>query len=83
MIIIIENVKIFYPIDIIYPEQVQIMYILKKVFDNKAHCIMGIPSGVGLSSASFCFLLSYDKFINISKKTIYSTTDEIQTHFLL
>jgi DNA excision repair protein ERCC-2 len=83
MIIIIENLKIIFPLKIIYPEQVQIMYILKKSIDSKGHCIMGIPSGVGLSSAAFCFFLSYENFMKISKKIIYWTSSEIETHFVL
>nr|UXY88167.1 DNA repair helicase component of transcription factor b [Cryptomonas curvata] len=83
MIIFIESLKIRFPMNIIYPEQIQIMYILKKSLDSKAHCIMGIPSGVGLSSAAFCFFLSYEKFMKISKKIIYWTSSEIDTHFMI
>jgi Rad3-related DNA helicase len=83
MQLIIDNLKIFYPLNIIYPEQIQMMYILKKSLDYKAHCIMGIPSGTGFSTAIFCFLLSYENFVDISKKILYWTSDEIETHFII
>nr|UXY87180.1 DNA repair helicase component of transcription factor b [Cryptomonas sp.] len=83
MILLIENIKVRFPVNIVYPEQIQIMFILKKIFDNKTHGIMGIPAGIGLSSCVFSFFYSYCEFIESSAKMIYWTSRESDTHSIL
>ena len=61
MILFIENCIIKYPSNYIYPEQIQLMYVLKKIFDNKIHGLMGVPAGMGLSFTIFVFYLSNTK----------------------
>nr|UXY86753.1 DNA repair helicase component of transcription factor b [Cryptomonas paramecium] len=83
MILSVDNLNVLFPFEIIYPEQIQIAYIIKKSFDKKNHSIMGTPSGIGLPFVIFCFFLSYKKFLKIKKTLLYWVTNEIETFLLL
>lgn len=75
----VEGVLISLPFKIIYPEQIQLMYVLKNLFDKKSHGIMGIPPGIGFSILTFCFFISYQFSHKKKKKLFYCARNEIRT----
>jgi len=83
MILLIDNLSVSFPFEVVYPEQIQIAYIIKKSFDKKNHSIMGTPCGVGLSFIVFCFFISYKKFLKTKKTLLYWVTNQIETFLLL
>jgi hypothetical protein len=77
----IENIYFEFPIDFIYPEQIQIIFLIKKILDKNCHGLMGIPLGSEISLPLINFFFSYKNhnFSNISmvyctqKKTYINT----------
>lgn len=77
---LIQDVSIALPFKIIYPEQIQLMYVLKNLLDKKSHGIMGIPPGIGFSILTFFFFISYKFFHKLKKKLFYCARNEISTY---
>mmetsp|Transcript_39355 Transcript_39355/g.78880 ORF Transcript_39355/g.78880 Transcript_39355/m.78880 type:complete len:246 (+) Transcript_39355:4014-4751(+) len=76
----IETVPIFFPFNIIYPEQIQLMYILKKLFDNNCHGIISLPPCTNFPLSTISFFLSYRVYSKIKTKLVYcsSSNGEIE-----
>lgn len=75
----IEDVLVTYPFNVIYPEQIQLMYVIKKIFDKKGHGIMGIPPGIGYSITILCFFISYEFLLTKKKKLFYCFRNELES----
>ncbi|AFP65681.1 DNA repair helicase component of transcription factor b (nucleomorph) [Chroomonas mesostigmatica CCMP1168] len=67
----VQNLCVYFPYKIVFPEQIQYMYILKKIFDKKKHGITGIPPGMGFCLTTISFFISYNFFSKKKKKLIY------------
>ncbi|KAG0437526.1 General transcription and DNA repair factor IIH helicase subunit XPD [Dictyocoela muelleri] len=78
MIFEIDNLKIYFPYDYIYPEQYKYMTEVKHLLDNYGHAILEMPSGTGKTIALLSVCVSYH--LHYGKKIIYCsrTVSEIQ-----
>ncbi|OAG30001.1 DNA excision repair protein ERCC-2 [Nematocida displodere] len=59
MIIRLGEVEVFFPLEKIYPEQVQYIKELFEVVQGKGHCLLEMPTGTGKTIALLSFLVSY------------------------
>lgn len=71
----IGNINFEFPIDFIYPEQIQIIYLIKKILDKNCHGLMGIPPGNEMSVPLINFFFSY-KNHNISNLSMVYCTQK-------
>jgi DNA excision repair protein ERCC-2 len=55
----IENLEIFFPYSLVYPEQFQYMKYLKNTLDAKGHCVLEMPTGTGKTVALLSLITSY------------------------
>ena len=60
MILIIGTITVHFPFEEIYPEQIQIMFILQKLWKEKGSGVLGIPAGIDLSPVILSFFTSFN-----------------------
>ena len=73
MILNFGPIIISYPFEEIYPEQIQIIYILQKLWKENGNGIIGIPPGIDLSPAVLSFFLSYKFDYDYRVRLLYVT----------
>ncbi|KAI5179638.1 DNA excision repair protein ERCC-2 [Nematocida sp. AWRm80] len=59
MIIKICGIEVIFPLEKIYPEQLQYIKELYEVVQGKGHCLIEMPTGTGKTIAILSFLVSY------------------------
>lgn len=59
MIFQLEDVRVYFPYDNIYPEQYSYMLELKRALDAKGHCLLEMPTGTGKTIALLSLITSY------------------------
>ncbi|AAK39689.1 DNA repair helicase component of transcription factor b (nucleomorph) [Guillardia theta] len=78
MIILIDNLKIFLPFKKIYPEQIQLLHLIKKLWDMNDNIYFKIPKGVGLSIILFLLFYYYFTLISNEYKFIFVVENSIE-----
>ena len=73
MILTIESNVIYFPFEEILPEQIQIMFILQKLWKKKCTGIIGMPPTITLPASVISFYLSSQTNINNGVRLIYIT----------
>ena len=73
MILTIESHVVYFPFEEILPEQIQIMFILQKLWKKKCTGIIGIPPTITLPASVISFYLSSQTNINNGVRLIYIT----------
>jgi hypothetical protein len=73
MILNFGPIIISYPFEEIYPEQIQIIYILQKLWKENGNGIIGIPPGIDLPPAVLSFFLSYKFDYDYRVRLLYVT----------
>jgi DNA excision repair protein ERCC-2 len=73
MIIKLGPIFIRYPFEEIYPEQIQIIFILQKLWKENGNGIIGIPPGIDLPPAVLSFFLSYKFDYDYRVRLLYVT----------
>jgi DNA excision repair protein ERCC-2 len=73
MIFNVENVKVYFPYDYVYPEQYAYMRELKRALDSNGHCILEMPTGTGKTVTLLSFITSYQLAHREVRKLIYCT----------
>ena len=79
MIISIGQSIIYYPYEEISPEQIQIMFILDKLWKKKTNGIVGIPPAINLPITIVCFFLSSNLEIDKKIRLIYVSETNNET----
>lgn len=79
MIVSIGSTDIYFPFDEISPEQIQIMFILQKLWKKKCSGIIGIPPAIGLPITVISFYLSGSIDYENHIKLIYLTDTILET----
>eukprot|EP00395_MALV-II_sp_L67-2_P000333 gene333-266_t len=69
----IEELRVFFPYDTVYPEQHAYMTELKKTLDGKGHCVLEMPTGTGKTVALFSLITSYQLLHKEMGKLIFCT----------
>lgn len=69
----IDDLKVFFPYDNIYPEQYRYMCELKKTLDAKGHGVLEMPTGTGKTVCLFSLITSYQLAHPEVGKLIYCT----------
>ncbi|KAI5185821.1 DNA excision repair protein ERCC-2 [Nematocida homosporus] len=59
MIVQLGELEVFFPMERIYPEQLQYIKELFEVAQGKGHCLIEMPTGTGKTLAILSFLVSY------------------------
>merc|ERR1719316_2416363 len=70
---LIEELRVFFPFDAVYPEQLKYMVELKKTLDAKGNCVLEMPTGTGKTVALFSLITSYQLAHPEVGKLIYCT----------
>ncbi|KAK4535661.1 hypothetical protein CDCA_CDCA05G1686 [Cyanidium caldarium] len=73
MILRIDNLRVYFPYDYIYPEQYAYMQELKRALDANGHCILEMPTGTGKTVTLLSFITSYQLARRDIGKLIYCT----------
>ena len=73
MILNIGSQTIYFPFDEISPEQIQLMFILEKLWKKKGNGVIGIPPTVDLSPVIMSFYFSCKFEDNCLMKLVYVT----------
>ena len=55
----IDEVRVFFPYEKVYPEQHEYMRSLKQTLDAPGHCLLEMPTGTGKTVALFSLITSY------------------------
>jgi len=55
----IDDLRVFFPYDTIYPEQYRYMCELKRTLDATGHCVLEMPTGTGKTVTLFSLITSY------------------------
>lgn len=69
----IEDLRVFFPYDTIYPEQYRYMCELKRALDAKGNCVLEMPTGTGKTVSLFSLITSYQLAHPRIGKLIYCT----------
>lgn len=69
----LEELKVYFPYDSIYPEQYRYMCQLKKTLDAKGHAVLEMPTGTGKTVTLFALITSYQFAHPEIGKLIYCT----------
>lgn len=71
----IEELRVFFPYDAVYPEQLEYMKELKRTLDTPGHCILEMPTGTGKTVALFSLITAYQlEHPNIGKLVFCTRT---------
>ncbi|EDQ85349.1 uncharacterized protein MONBRDRAFT_34274 [Monosiga brevicollis MX1] len=55
----IDDLQVFFPYDLIYPEQYEYMQEIKRALDAKGHALLEMPSGTGKTVSLLSLIVSY------------------------
>nr|QDO16362.1 general transcription and DNA repair factor IIH helicase subunit XPD [Lingulodinium polyedra] len=69
----IEDLRVFFPYDSIYPEQYRYMCELKRALDAKGNCVLEMPTGTGKTVSLFSLITSYQLLHPQVGRLIYCT----------
>mmetsp|Transcript_122306 Transcript_122306/g.212225 ORF Transcript_122306/g.212225 Transcript_122306/m.212225 type:complete len:842 (+) Transcript_122306:93-2618(+) len=69
----IEELRVYFPYDSIYPEQYRYMCELKKALDAHGNCVLEMPTGTGKTVTLFSLITSYQLAHPEVGKLIYCT----------
>lgn len=69
----IDELRVFFPYDTIYPEQYRYMRELKRALDAKGHAVLEMPTGTGKTVTLFSLITSYQLAHPTVGRLIYCT----------
>ena len=83
MILTIGSNTVYFPFEEIYPEQIQIMFILQKLWKEKGNGVIGIPAGIDLPPVIMSFFFSFNLDNDYKIRLLYITELISETEKLL
>jgi DNA excision repair protein ERCC-2 len=83
MLINIDEICIDFPYQFINPEQIQFLYLIKKLMDRNCHGVMGLALATEIALPLINFFFSYKKFRLFETRMIYCTTNSFSIDLII